>query len=145
MSVSLTHPKVHVSGRGWKQKWFQTVNVSHSTVRALWLFWCKGPNKPRAGHDLTDLNQMCSAFQALLKDFPYRKAKCERQSMFFFPPWLSSEALIRTFQQQQQDSSQARLFAHKGGLHNIICHGVIRQDFRQIHKSLLKPTFWRLP
>lgn len=47
------------------RKWFQTVNVCHSRVRALWLFWCKGPNKPSMGHDLTDLNQMCRASRPL--------------------------------------------------------------------------------
>lgn len=74
-------PEVHVSGGGWRQKWFQTVNVSLCRVGALWLFWCKGPNKPCVGHDLTDLNQMCRALQSLLKDL--LMSKCERQWMFF--------------------------------------------------------------
>lgn len=53
----------------------------------------------------------------------------------FFPLLLSAKALL---------SQKTPDFICTSGCVHIICQGVIRQVFRQIHKSLHGPTFWRL-
>lgn len=99
-------------------------------------FGAKGPNKPRAGHDLADLKQMCLALQPPSKKTLKEPSGCSRSDnrLFFTCPFSSLDTA-----------------AHRPGfihaavyLHNIIRRGALRQVFRQIYKSFPEPTFYRL-
>lgn len=64
MFMALSGPRVHVSGiqvevRGTSGSRLLTSPPAES--QPCDYFWCKGPNKPPAGHDLSDPNQMCRA------------------------------------------------------------------------------------
>lgn len=62
--MALTGPRVHVSRIQVEVRCRSGSRLLTSPAAESGpcdYFWCKGPNKPGAGHDPADLNQMCRA------------------------------------------------------------------------------------
>lgn len=147
-----SHPIFKISDTNFKfvifpwvswEKWFQTVNVYHRSNRALWLFWCKGPNKPCVGHDLTYMNQMCHAFRSLLKALPCQVVEvrilhsCHPLKLVLF------KCCYKTFLQWEHGCAQAWLYPQDSLFAQHHLSGSQQEGLGQIYKSLLEPSFWK--